>query len=1015
MKILNAQAEAMQAENIKAENLDGMIEKKFEIRADGTLCFKNRSWLPCFGDLRSLIIHELHKSKYSIHPGSDKMYQDLKKLYWWPNMKADIDTYVSKCLTCSRVKAEHQKPSGLLVQPEIPQWKWEKIMTDFITKLPKTSNGYDTIWVIVDRLTKSAYFLPMKENDSMERLMKLYMKEVVSRHGVPIFIISDRDGRFISQFWQAFQKALGTRLDMSTAYHPQTDGQIEFSYNNNYHTSIKAVPFEALYGQKCCSPICWAEAGEVQLTGPEIVHEITEKIVQIKQRIQADRDRQKSYADVRRKSMEFQIGDNVMLKVSPWKGVIRFGKWGKLNPRYVGPFKVLEKVGPVAYKLELPQQLSRVHSTFHVSNLKKCLFDEPLAVPLDELHIDDKLHFVEEPVEIMDHEVKRLMQSRIPIIKVRWNSRRGPEFIWEREDQFRKKYSHLFTKSHPRQVPHLEPCGQDSFNGGREKGYELAYVTWHDNYDMVVNRYIDEGVAELIPGVLFIDEVQMLDIECFSYLNHALESSLSTIVIFATNKGICTVRGTDMSSPHGIPMDLLDRLVITHQMTLFGQGTLNFLESRLPALGDFLVWLLYNLLWRKFPATSFTGSPNVSDAGFDLLNKLLTHNPEKRITADAALNHEWFREVPLPKSKDFMPTFPAQHAQDRRTRRVMKSPDPLEEQRRKELQHAEFGIDFQCAIETIKLDLMAMEQSFLEANKIQEEVAQDHHKMHEMTKNYKIFKILGTPNDTIWSGYSKLPGVKVNFVKHQYNLLWRKFLATSFTGSPNVSDAGFDLLNKLLTHDLEKELFRITTDTSLKHEWFREVPRPKSKDFMPNFLFSMLRTGGSGGKIVNHQEFLKHGNGDQLPGLSNRMVGARSINSKSLRSLLASKATHINGLDFLRCNSNSDQVIPGRVLVTPGSVITTGSILVPPGSVITTGSILVTPGSILVPPGSVITTGSILVPPGSVITTGSILVTPGSVITTGSILVPPGSVITTGSILVTPGSVIVYFLSLTRL
>ncbi|GJX80324.1 cyclin-dependent kinase G-2 isoform X1, partial [Tanacetum coccineum] len=376
----------------------------------------------------------------------------------------------------------------------------------------------------------------------------------------------------------------------------------------------------------------------------------------------------------------------------------------------------------------------------------------------------------------------------------------------------------------------------------------------------VVNCYIDEGVAELVPGVLFIDEVQMLDIECFSYLNHALESSLSTIVIFATNKGICTVRGTDMSSPHGIPMDLLDRLVITHQMTLFGQGTLNFLESRLPALGDFLVWLLYNLLWRKFPATSFTGSPNVSDAGFDLLNKLLTHNPEKRITADAALNHEWFREVPLPKSKDFMPTFPAQHAQDRRTRRVMKSPDPLEEQRRKELQHAEFGTGF--AVEgqvkekskwfaslrdmarKLKLDLMAMEQSFLEANKIQEEVAQGHHKMHEMTKNYKIFKILGTPNDTIWSGYSKLPGVKVNFVKHQYNLLWRKFPATSFTGSPNVSDAGFDLLNKLLTHDPEK---RITADTSLNHEWFREVPLPKSKDFMPNFLLSMLRTGGSGG------------------------------------------------------------------------------------------------------------------------------------------------------------------------
>ncbi|GJQ89409.1 putative reverse transcriptase domain-containing protein [Tanacetum coccineum] len=280
------------------------------------------------------------------------------------------------------------------------------------------------------------------------------------------------------KFLEVTSEGLGMNLDMSTAYHPQTDGQsertiqtledmlracvidfgkgwvnhlplVEFSYNNSYHASIKAAPFEALYGRKCRSPVCWAEVGEVQLTGPEIVQETTEKIIQIKQRIQAARDRQKSYADLKRKPMEFQVGDRVMLKVSPWKGVVRFGKRGKLNPRYVGPFKVLEKVGAVAYKLELPQELSRVHNTFHVSNLKKCYADEPLAVPLDGLHIDDKLYFVEEPVEIMDREVKRLKQSRIPIVKVRWNSRRGPEFTWEREDQFRKKYPHLFTKTAP--------------------------------------------------------------------------------------------------------------------------------------------------------------------------------------------------------------------------------------------------------------------------------------------------------------------------------------------------------------------------------------------------------------------------------------------------------------------------------------------------------------------------------------------------------------------------------------
>ncbi|GJR82761.1 putative reverse transcriptase domain-containing protein [Tanacetum coccineum] len=420
-QILEAQTEALKPENLTAEDVGGMLrqdltKERLKPRADGTLCLNNRSWLPCYGDLRTLVMHESHKSKYSIHPGSDKMYQDLSQLYWWPNMKANMATYVSKCPTCAKFKAEHQKPSGLLVQPEIPEWKWEKITMDFVTKLPKTANGYDTIWVIVDRLTKSAHFLPMRENDPMEKLMKLYMKEVVTRHGVPVSIISDRDGRFTSLFWQALHKALGTRLDMSTAYHPETDGQsertiqtledmlracvldfgkswdrhlplVEFSYNNSYHTSIKAAPFEALYGRKCRSPVCWAEVGDAQLTGPTIIHETTEKIVQIKSRIQAARDRQKSYANIRRKPMVFQVGDKVMLKVLPWKGVVRFGKRGKLNPRYV-------------------------------SHFKKCLSDESLAIPLEELRVDDKLHFVEEPVEVIDREIKQLKRSRIPIIKV---------------------------------------------------------------------------------------------------------------------------------------------------------------------------------------------------------------------------------------------------------------------------------------------------------------------------------------------------------------------------------------------------------------------------------------------------------------------------------------------------------------------------------------------------------------------------------------------------------------------
>ncbi|GJX08033.1 putative reverse transcriptase domain-containing protein [Tanacetum coccineum] len=460
-QILNAQIEARKPENIKSEDVGGknvllknakfpeaIREQKLEPRAMEPMCLK---W-------------------------QELGYLYMKKLYWWPNMKADIATYVSKCLTCAKVKAEHQRPSGLLVQPKIPEWKWDNITMDFVTKLPKTSQGYDTIWVIVDRLTKSTIFTPMRETDPLDKLARMYLKEVVTRHGIPVSIICDRDPRFTSNFWRSLQNALGTNLDMSTAYHPQTDGQsertiqtledmlracaidfgkgwvnhlplVEFSYNNSYHASIKAAPFEALYGRKSCSPVCWTEVKEAQILGPELIQETTKKIIQIKQRMQAARDRQKSYADLKRKPMEFQVGDKVMLKVSPWKGVVRFGKRGKLNPRYVGPFKVIERVGEVAYKLELPEELSRVHNTFHVSNLKKCHADEPLAVPLDGLHLDDKLHFVEEPLEIVGHEVKRLKRSRIPLVKVRWNSKRGPEFTWEREDQFKKKYPHLFTKT----------------------------------------------------------------------------------------------------------------------------------------------------------------------------------------------------------------------------------------------------------------------------------------------------------------------------------------------------------------------------------------------------------------------------------------------------------------------------------------------------------------------------------------------------------------------------------------
>nr|GEW70768.1 hypothetical protein [Tanacetum cinerariifolium] len=325
---------------------------------------------------------KVHEKNYTTH--DQELGAVVFALKMWRHYLYEISTYVSKCLACAKVKIKYQKSSGLLVQPEISQWKWENITMDFVTKLPKTVAGQDTIWVIVDRLTKSAYFLPMREDDALKKFTRQYLKEVVSKHGVPVSIISDRDGKFTSHFRKSLNKALGTLLDMSTTYHPETDGQSKRTIQT-LKDIIKAASFEALYGGKCRSPICWAEVGDRQLTGPEIIHETTKKIVQIKSRIQAVRDRQKSYADIRWKHLLFQVGDKVMLKVSPWKGVIRFGKRGKLNPRYIGPFKIIAKVGTVAYRLELPEQLSRVHNTFHVSKLKKCMADEPLAIPLDEI------------------------------------------------------------------------------------------------------------------------------------------------------------------------------------------------------------------------------------------------------------------------------------------------------------------------------------------------------------------------------------------------------------------------------------------------------------------------------------------------------------------------------------------------------------------------------------------------------------------------------------------------------
>ncbi|GJU59699.1 reverse transcriptase domain-containing protein [Tanacetum coccineum] len=367
--------------------------------------------------------------------GATKMYYNLKPDYWWPGMKRDIVKYVEQCLTCLQVKTEHQQPYGKLQPLEIPVWKWEKITMDLITKLPKTPRQCDAIWVIVDRLTKSAIFLPIKESMSSEALAELYLREVVARHGVPVSIVSDRDNRFTSRFWQRFQEDLdfGGSWDK---YLPLA----EFSYNNSYHSNIKMTPYEMLYGRKCRTPICWGETGQRELASSDVVQQTNEKIDQIKERLKMAQDRQKSYADKRKRPIEFHVGDRVMLKVSSWKGVIRFRKCGKLGPRYIGSFRITNKVRKLAYRRQLLEELNSIHNTFHVSQLRKCLVDKAEYVPLADIVVDEKFGYVEEPVEILDTMVKKLRRKAILLFKVRWKHRKGLDYMWELEEELIKYY-----------------------------------------------------------------------------------------------------------------------------------------------------------------------------------------------------------------------------------------------------------------------------------------------------------------------------------------------------------------------------------------------------------------------------------------------------------------------------------------------------------------------------------------------------------------------------------------------
>ncbi|KAL4021115.1 hypothetical protein IC575_019905 [Cucumis melo] len=424
----------------------------FSISSDGGLVFERRLCVPSDSAIKTELLSEAHSSPFSMHPGSTKMYQDLKRVYWWRNMKREVAEFVSRCLVCQQVKAPRQKPAGLLQPLSIPEWKWENVSMDFITGLPRTLRGFTVIWVVVDRLTKSAHFVPGKSTYTASKWAQLYMSEIVRLHGVPVSIVSDRDARFTSKFWKGLQTAMETRLDFSTAFHPQTDGQTE-RLNQVLEDMLRACALEF--------PGSWDSHLHLMefviitvirlLLAWHHLRPCTENVVDprfagVRSRMHTAQSRQKSYADVRRKDLEFEVGDKVFLKVAPMRGVLRFERRGKLSPRFVGPFEILERIGPVAYRLVLPPSLSTVHDVFHVSMLRKYVPDPSHVVDYEPLEIDENLSYTEQPVEVLAREVKTLRNKEIPLVKVLWRNHRVEEATWEREDDMRSRYPELFEE-----------------------------------------------------------------------------------------------------------------------------------------------------------------------------------------------------------------------------------------------------------------------------------------------------------------------------------------------------------------------------------------------------------------------------------------------------------------------------------------------------------------------------------------------------------------------------------------
>ncbi|WVZ77361.1 hypothetical protein U9M48_025239 [Paspalum notatum var. saurae] len=429
---------------------DEINDKKkacFKLDEEGVLWFKNRLVVPKDMELRKKILDEAHTSMFTLHPGSNKIYQDLKQKFWWTRMKREIAKYVSECDVCQRVKADHLKPAGMLQPLAVPAWKW----------------GYTHgLHCGIASHTEGTTY-------RTTQYAELYISRIVSLHGVPLTITSDRGSLFVSRFWEQLQTALGTKLIRSSAYHPQTSGQVErvnqiledmlracaltystkwdeclplaeFAYNNSYQKSLEMAPFEALYGRRCRTPLNWSEPEERVTFGPDLVTQAEEQVKFIHNNLKRAQSRQKSYSDKRRRPLVFEKGDHVYLRVLPMKGVHRFGVKGKLAPRYVGPLKITEQCGPVAYRLELPPHLAAVHDVFHVSQLKKCLRVPEEVIDTSQIQIQPDLTYEEQPIKILDQKQRSTRRRTINFYKVQWSNHSEEEATWEQEDFLQTKY-----------------------------------------------------------------------------------------------------------------------------------------------------------------------------------------------------------------------------------------------------------------------------------------------------------------------------------------------------------------------------------------------------------------------------------------------------------------------------------------------------------------------------------------------------------------------------------------------